>query len=282
MSNSQPNLEETLSSKADETARINDWVNNSPVVTEPAPTNARSVTLPLPEQVVVPATTVNSVVNPVTGIANVHTTTAPVASTSNNPPEMQLQNDTVPQPTMAATHLPVNSPVTSTATKNVTAPPIVPTVMVQSQPLTVPASHVLPNLSAWTFPTATNNAPTSVIPVTTSIQLLPTLPTVVPITNGYPTSTLVIPVTAGGTVYYLSPSSLGTVTMPTSAPLPNISTVSPTALTFTSSPTIAPPQPSTSSFTVQDLEQLLMSSKKDYLPEWKLAQYSGHPLQWHE
>ena len=268
LSDSQPNLEETLSklsvsSKADETARINDWVN------KPAPT-------------VLPATTINSVVNPVTGIANVHTTTAPVASTPNKPPKMQLRNNTVPLPTMAATHLPVNPPVTRTATTNVTAPPIMPTVMVQSQPFTVPASHVLPNLSAWTFPTATNNAPATVIPVTNSIQLTPTLPTVVPITTGYPTSTPVIPVTAGGTVYYLSPSSQATVTMPTTAPLPNISTVSPTALPFTSSPTIAPPRPSTSSFTVQDLAQLLMSSKKNHLPEWKLAQYSGDPLQWHE
>ena len=25
-----------------------------------------------------------------------------------------------------------------------------------------------------------------------------------------------------------------------------------------------------------------MSSKKDHLPEWKLAQYSGDPLPWHE
>ena len=25
-----------------------------------------------------------------------------------------------------------------------------------------------------------------------------------------------------------------------------------------------------------------MSSKKDHLPEWKLAQYSGDPLQWYE
>ena len=287
MSDSQPNLEETLSklsvsSKADETARINDWMNNSPIVTEPAPTNARSVILPLPEQVVLPATTIDSVVNPVTGIANVHTTTAPVASTSNNPPVMQLQNNTVPQLTMVATNSPVNSPVTSTTMTNVTAPPIVPTVMVQSQPLTVPASHVLPNLSAWTFPIATNNAPTSVIPVTTSIQLTPTLLTVVPTTTGYPTSAPVIPVTAGGTVYYLSPSSLATVTMPTSAPLPTVSTVSPTALPFTSSSTIATPQPSTSSFTVEDLAQLLMSSKKDHLPERKLAQYSGDPLQWHE
>ena len=282
LSDSQLNLEETLSklsvsSKADGTARINDWVKNSPVATEPAPTNARSVTLPLPEQVVPPATTINSVVNPVTGIAHVHTTTAPVASTSNNPPAMQLQNNTFPQPTMVATHLLVNPPVTSTSTTNVTAPPFVPTVMVQSPPLTVPASHVLPNLSAWTFPTATDNAPTSVIPVTTSIQLLPTLPTVVPITIGYPTSTPVIPVTAGGTVYYLSSSSLATVTIPTSAGLSNISTVSPSALPFTTSPTIAPPQPSTSGFTVQDLAQLLMSSKEDYLPEWKLAQYSSDP-----
>ena len=126
LSDSQPNLEETLSklsvsSKADETARINDWVNNSPIVTEPAPTNARPVTLPLPEQVVLPAATINSVVNPVTGIATVHTTTAPVASTPNNPPEMQLRNNTVPISTMAATHLPVNPPVTRTATTNVTA-----------------------------------------------------------------------------------------------------------------------------------------------------------------
>ena len=146
LSDSQPNLEETLlklsvSSKADETARINDWVNNSPIVTEPTPTNARSVTMPLPEQVVLPATTINSVVNPVTGIANVHTTTAPVSSTSNNPPELQLRNKTVTLPTMAATHLPVKPPVTRTATTNVTAPPIMPTIMVQSQPLTVPASR---------------------------------------------------------------------------------------------------------------------------------------------
>ena len=81
---------------------------------------------------------------------------------------------------------------------------------------------------------------------------------------------------------YLSPSSLATVTMPTSAPHPAISTVSPTALPFTSSLTLAPPQPPTNSFTVQDLAQLLMSSKKDHLPEWKLAQYCGDPHQWHE
>ena len=240
------------------------------------------MTLPLPEQVVLSDTTINSVVNQVAGIANEHTTTASVASTSNNPPTMQLQNNTVPQPTMAAAHLPVNPPVTSTPTTNVTASSILPTVMVQSEPLTLTASHVLPNLSAWTFPNATNNALTSVIPVTSSIQLTPTLSTVVPATTGYPTSTPVIPFTAGRTVYYLSPSSLATVLMPTSAPLLNISTVSPIALPFTTSSTTSPSQPSTSSFTVQGLAQLLMSSKKDQLPEWKLTQYSGDPLQWNK
>ena len=34
--------------------------------------------------------------------------------------------------------------------------------------------------------------------------------------------------------------------------------------------------------TVHDLAQLLSAAKKDHLPEWKLAQYNGDPLQWHE
>ena len=33
---------------------------------------------------------------------------------------------------------------------------------------------------------------------------------------------------------------------------------------------------------VQDLVQLLTAARKDHLPEWKLEQYSGDPLQWHE
>ena len=34
--------------------------------------------------------------------------------------------------------------------------------------------------------------------------------------------------------------------------------------------------------TVQDLAQLLASSPKDHLAEWKLPQYNGDLLQWHE
>ena len=33
---------------------------------------------------------------------------------------------------------------------------------------------------------------------------------------------------------------------------------------------------------MHDLAQLFTSTKKDHLPEWKLAQFNGDPLQWHE
>ena len=33
---------------------------------------------------------------------------------------------------------------------------------------------------------------------------------------------------------------------------------------------------------MQDFAHLLTSTKKDHLPEWKLAQFNGDPLQWHE
>ena len=56
----------------------------------------------------------------------------------------------------------------------------------------------------------------------------------------------------------------------------------PSATQFAPPTFITAPQPATSSFTVQDLAQLLASSKRDHLPEWKLAQYSGDPFQWLE
>ena len=58
--------------------------------------------------------------------------------------------------------------------------------------------------------------------------------------------------------------------------------LSPTAATFVPTGTTPIPQPSTTGFSIQDLALLLASTKKDHLPEWKLAQDSGDPLQWHE
>ena len=33
---------------------------------------------------------------------------------------------------------------------------------------------------------------------------------------------------------------------------------------------------------VRELAELLMHSRKDHLPEWKLAQFDGNPFNWHE
>ena len=45
---------------------------------------------------------------------------------------------------------------------------------------------------------------------------------------------------------------------------------------------IATPRTEPTVFMVQDLALPLVSSRKDNLPEWKLAQYNRDPLQWHE
>ena len=45
---------------------------------------------------------------------------------------------------------------------------------------------------------------------------------------------------------------------------------------------IATPPTEPTASTVQDLAQMLASSRKDQFPECKLAQYNGDPLQWHE
>ena len=42
------------------------------------------------------------------------------------------------------------------------------------------------------------------------------------------------------------------------------------------------PAPQPQAVTLNDLVQALSVSKKDPFPEWKLAQYDGNPLQWHE
>ena len=42
------------------------------------------------------------------------------------------------------------------------------------------------------------------------------------------------------------------------------------------------PAPQPQAVTLNDLVKALSVSKKDPLPEWKLAQYDGNPLQWHE
>ena len=83
---------------------------------------------------------------------------------------------------------------------------------------------------------------------------------------------------SGGTVYYYNPASFPAATSPT-APQQNI--------TVSSHSTSAPEATGTSYFGtqrvfVQDLAKALKFSRKDPLPEWKLARYDGDPLMWHE
>ena len=145
---------------------------------------------------------------------------------------------------------------------------------------TVPASHLLPNLSAWTFAIGPSNPHVSTTPVTTNHTVTPI---VFPATSVATTTSPIIPVTAGGTVYYINPTSMATVSAPNSAPVPSTFPTIPSTATQIAPPTfITAPEPATNSFTVRDLAQLLALSKRDHLPEWKLAQYSGDPLQWHE
>ena len=89
-----------------------------------------------------------------------------------------------------------------------------------------------------------------------------------------------VPVTAGGTVYYVPPAPVTTSIVYNT--VAQLTTSCPTAATFVPAGTSTTMQPSTTGFTIQDLALLLASTKEDHLPEWKLAQYNGDPNQWHE
>ena len=146
--------------------------------------------------------------------------------------------------------------------------------------VTLPMNHVLPNLSAWSFPvvkTAQHSTVTSVVPLPTA-----TLPTTTPANNSALSTTPVFPISSGGTVFYVQPTAM--VTSTASCCVPQTSTTFPSVTTpsFVPASSFTLPQPSVNSFTMQDLAQLLSSTKKDHLPEWKLAQFNGDPLQWHE
>ena len=146
----------------------------------------------------------------------------------------------------------------------------------------MPVSQIVPNLSTWTILTAINNHSTQPSPHLPSSQ-----PIQVTTTNAASSSAPAQPVsgkpvTCKETVYFALPRVVappavgGTTTQPSSC------------LTRASAAPFVPPSPtaalptSTASLTLPEVAQLLASTKKDHLPEWKLSQRSGDPLQWHE
>ena len=172
----------------------------------------------------------------------------------------------------------VQPTIIPTQTGSFNAQVLPPQTTARMPTFTMPVNHILSNLSAWTFP----NPTVTTAPIVTTIPPLtqPTAPTFMPLAHAPTYAAPTAPVTTGGTVHYV-PSATVTTPIVYSTAQPTTS-LSPTAATFVPSGTSTTMQPSTTGFTIQDLALLLASTKKDHLPEWKLAQYNGDPIQWHE
>ena len=203
--------------------------------------------------------------------------------TNSSPPSLAAVNQLPPLHIPSAV-APTTSTIVPPATQTLSMPSrtqqfVVP---VTSQPLlTIPSSHAIPNLSAWTFP-AGKSLPTTqyTAPPSTGGQFTFSSTVAAPIMTAAGSSVPVVPVRSGGTTYYCNPQAVTvpTVTGPTIQPTTTLIPVP----TFPNlqHPVVPPPTPTT--VTVNDLAQLLSAAKKGRLPEWKLAQYNGDPLQWHE
>ena len=63
---------------------------------------------------------------------------------------------------------------------------------------------------------------------------------------------------------------------------PSSSFPSATEAPFIPSTSSAVQQPSPTHFSLQDFAQPLTSTKKDHLTEWKLSEYNGDPIHWHD
>ena len=175
-----------------------------------------------------------------------------------------------------ASILPHSWPSMSIASAPTIAPP-------QPNPINLlPVNRVLPNLSTWSFPVANTSQKSIVTSGVPPPAIATSLPTTIPINNSVFSTAPVFPISSGGTVYYVQPTAVVSTT--TSCNLPQTSTTFPsaTAPTFVPVSSFTLPQPSVNSFTMQDLAQLLTSTKKNHLPEWKLALFNGDPLQGHE
>ena len=308
LSDSNTDFHETLlrlsaSSQSKEPERISDWINNSPnvapahappTVAQTTSTSNNDVIVAVPPQSVENATVSQAV------IARQDLSAVYVPPLSVPPPpsnntlgqqlvtSVSLQNNpmhVVPSlPMTVQPPLPrLNATITTTAT--ITTSPAVPLrIPAPFNPIVnVPVSHVIPNLTAWTFPH---------VPVSPSVQVSRPLPQSQPTpivattaslgSAPLPTTVHVLLVTCGGTVYYLPPPVVATPANANTSTHPSSLFPSANATPFVPSSATSVTQTSVPSFTIQDVAQILASTKKDHLPEWKLSQYSGDPIQWHE
>ena len=287
---------------ASETGLVSDWVNNSPIVATTQHETETAAT----------ASLVTSVTNTTALIPSqqppIKVSRPTFAPGDLNPAHMTVQLPTTIAPTMRLNHTAAvqvqTPPLTAQNFGNIgpstsavivqqqVQPTIIPTEtgsfneqVPQPQPtthmltFTMPVNHILPNLSAWTFSNPTVS--TAPIPTTIPFPTQPTAPTFMPFPHMPTCAAPIVPVTSGGTVCYVPPAAVTTpIVYSTVAQL--TTPLSPTAATLVPTGTSTTMQPSTTGFTIHDLALLLASTKKDHMPEWKLAHYNGNPIQWHE
>ena len=299
LSDSNEDLNEVLSrlsgaSAAKENQRISKWINNSPAVTiensQPEAVVSMAIATPIATTTAVTSLQPRGIVDMLTlrpdgtnqafttvdvPTTLVPSTTAGTTTVAKAVTSLILQDNTVsvPRPSTSAISQQLPTlPSTSTLSHvpQPWIPPRVPTFL-------IPVNHILPNLSAWTFPNSTFKT----TPIVTTVSTRPpptsvfTNPGVLtPVSNVQP-----IPVTSGGTVYYFPPATVSTPIVYTTQPTTSLS---PTAATFVPTGFTLIQQPNTTGVSIQDLALLLAATKKDLLLEWKLAQYSGAPLLWNE
>ena len=186
LSDSQSEFLDTVSqlaasTNADDTLRVSGWVNNSTVATARDPTN----TVILEMNAVIIANTAQTSVNrgaPTTTPKPsfpVVTPVAPTAPMTNNIPLATGQGSKIYLPSTGPVQVPQSTTTPQgTNAPSVTATASAPLATATSFPIstvTVPASHILPNLSAWTFPTGPSNPPANATPESTNHNVFPTV-----------------------------------------------------------------------------------------------------------
>ena len=122
------------------------------------------------------------------------------------------------------------------------APTIAPP---QPNPInTLLVNRILPNLSTWSFPVANTSQQSIVTSVVPPPAIATSLPTIIPINNSVLSTAPVFPISSGGTVYYVQPTAVVSTT--TSCNLPQTSTTFPSAIapTFVPVSSFSLPQPS--------------------------------------
>ena len=294
-------MQESLSrlsrtSRGETTDRVNDWINNSPDPTANNDSHERDAVLP-PVVVLPPITEIAKaqplVTNATVPEANLELTAVHLPTLTTSSTDLSTtfvvqtssqatpqNNFDIPAPTGSAS-APIMIPIPNTVNTQLTSNQGQTTQQPAMPAVTTPISHILPNLSTWTFPTIPN-PPLQRPAVPPRAQPTYVTNTASPTGSTPITAVPVVPVTSGGTVFYIQPSS-ATPTAVQSAPTQPISThLSPIAPPFLPTETQSLQPPNAGNFSLQDVALLLSSTKKDHLPEWKLSQYNGDPIQWHE